>query len=269
MPRSPSTSRCPTSGSSPRRYPVAQITASGSIRTPSASSTQVEPSEVTAVTTSIRPSLIASITSPSTIRSEEHTSELQSHRDLHSFPTRRSSDPHAVGELDPGRAERGDRRDDLDPALLDRLDHLAVDDRGHLAPFPNVGKDPGLRPAQPVFGQVTEVHPRGKARDSIGEPGRQVPEPSGDQVARDRAGSLAQQDVGWRAYREPDLSGTALRQLVGDLHSGAPGSDHDDTLALEWPRVPVLARVDQLPLEVLAAGPVGHDGAPIEPGGHD
>src|SRR5476649_410052 len=27
-----------------------------------------------------------------TDRSEEHTSELQSHRDLHSFPTRRSSD---------------------------------------------------------------------------------------------------------------------------------------------------------------------------------
>src|SRR6476646_10847432 len=32
-------------------------------------------------------------------RSEEHTSELQSHRDLHSFPTRRSSDldPPAPG----------------------------------------------------------------------------------------------------------------------------------------------------------------------------
>src|SRR5215211_7235686 len=29
----------------------------------------------------------------SPMRSEEHTSELQSHRDLHSFPTRRSSDP--------------------------------------------------------------------------------------------------------------------------------------------------------------------------------
>src|SRR6266403_498322 len=28
-------------------------------------------------------------------RSEEHTSELQSRRDLHSFPTRRSSDLHA------------------------------------------------------------------------------------------------------------------------------------------------------------------------------
>src|SRR5476649_2016544 len=30
-------------------------------------------------------------------RSEEHTSELQSHRDLHSFPTRRSSDLAASG----------------------------------------------------------------------------------------------------------------------------------------------------------------------------
>src|SRR5476649_1224311 len=29
---------------------------------------------------------------PAQARSEEHTSELQSHRDLHSFPTRRSSD---------------------------------------------------------------------------------------------------------------------------------------------------------------------------------
>src|SRR5882672_5613927 len=34
-----------------------------------------------------------------TPRSEEHTSELQSHRDLHSFPTRRSSD------LDHGRSD--------------------------------------------------------------------------------------------------------------------------------------------------------------------
>src|SRR5476649_1072297 len=30
-------------------------------------------------------------------RSEEHTSELQSHRDLHSFPTRRSSDLEPKG----------------------------------------------------------------------------------------------------------------------------------------------------------------------------
>src|SRR5476649_555910 len=37
-------------------------------------------------------------------RSEEHTSELQSHRDLHSFPTRRSSD--LVDEGRPDRALR-------------------------------------------------------------------------------------------------------------------------------------------------------------------
>src|SRR6476646_6767173 len=37
-------------------------------------------------------------------RSEEHTSELQSHRDLHSFPTRRSSDLHHL--LRHGYAQR-------------------------------------------------------------------------------------------------------------------------------------------------------------------
>src|SRR5476649_2862303 len=43
----------------------------------------------------------------SSSRSEEHTSELQSHSDLHSFPTRRSSDLHldvlAVGHREPER----------------------------------------------------------------------------------------------------------------------------------------------------------------------
>src|SRR5476649_157788 len=39
-------------------------------------------------------------------RSEEHTSELQSHRDLHSFPTRRSSDLCATQRRSPDRARR-------------------------------------------------------------------------------------------------------------------------------------------------------------------
>src|SRR5476649_2096145 len=46
-------------------------------------------------------------------RSEEHTSELQSHRDLHSFPTRRSSDLSRAADGDPGRRRlelRGLRR---------------------------------------------------------------------------------------------------------------------------------------------------------------
>src|SRR5476649_497000 len=36
-------------------------------------------------------------------RSEEHTSELQSHSDLHSFPTRRSSDLMPHSNRRPGR----------------------------------------------------------------------------------------------------------------------------------------------------------------------
>src|SRR4029453_17897004 len=36
--------------------------------------------------------LYGTLERPQSPRSEEHTSELQSHRDLHSFPTRRSSD---------------------------------------------------------------------------------------------------------------------------------------------------------------------------------
>src|SRR5215204_5032566 len=47
-------------------------------------------------------------------RSEEHTSELQSHRDLHSFPTRRSSDLTRVSfgaqSLDDGELRRLGRR---------------------------------------------------------------------------------------------------------------------------------------------------------------
>src|SRR5882672_4017101 len=38
------------------------------------------------------PDINAGNSSGSPTRSEEHTSELQSHSDLHSFPTRRSSD---------------------------------------------------------------------------------------------------------------------------------------------------------------------------------
>src|SRR5476649_2174206 len=51
-----------------------------------------------------------------TRRSEEHTSELQSHRDLHSFPTRRSSD------LAEARHRRGQDDGDGD-------DHRLADDQ--------------------------------------------------------------------------------------------------------------------------------------------
>src|SRR5882672_2105662 len=48
---------------------------------------------------------------PDERRSEEHTSELQSHRDLHSFPTRRSSDLY----LSIPRCARAGRRTRRDP----------------------------------------------------------------------------------------------------------------------------------------------------------
>src|SRR5215211_3222099 len=47
-------------------------------------------------------------------RSEEHTSELQSHRDLHSFPTRRSSDQPDEQQPD----DQGGDRDGQPPGQL-------------------------------------------------------------------------------------------------------------------------------------------------------
>src|SRR5260221_385500 len=46
-------------------------------------------------------------------RSEEHTSELQSHRDLHSFPTRRSSDLKPGHQLAAQTGEFPAQRDDF------------------------------------------------------------------------------------------------------------------------------------------------------------
>src|SRR5215204_976024 len=54
---------------------------------------------------------------PPPVRSEEHTSELQSHRDLHSFPTRRSSDP-------PGARDEVDMSHKASLLVLHSDDHL-------------------------------------------------------------------------------------------------------------------------------------------------
>src|SRR5215211_4016450 len=59
-------------------------------------------------------------------RSEEHTSELQSHRDLHSFPTRRSSDlapddPRSNGGVGRDRVPRRDSRGRIRVLQLRRL----------------------------------------------------------------------------------------------------------------------------------------------------
>src|SRR5882672_5429154 len=65
---------------------------------------------------------------PGTTRSEEHTSELQSHSDLHSFPTRRSSDldpepaRHAAHHRDPELGQYGGQCRDLQGAVRPRHD---------------------------------------------------------------------------------------------------------------------------------------------------
>src|SRR4030095_9763261 len=46
-------------------------------------------------------------------RSEEHTSELQSHRDLHSFPTRRSSDLIQANNIEKAKQSAAEYRDIL------------------------------------------------------------------------------------------------------------------------------------------------------------
>src|SRR5882672_5482106 len=69
------------------------------------------------------PGVCAVLMSSSFERSEEHTSELQSHRDLHSFPTRRSSDLHRPGPEFLGASARvGDRRGAVHAGRLRRVD---------------------------------------------------------------------------------------------------------------------------------------------------
>src|SRR6476646_674074 len=75
---------------------------------------------------STSPSITARLSAPAQkcsilSRSEEHTSELQSHRDLHSFPTRRSSD----------LGDHADRLAGHQAAVLDiAVDHRALERAG-------------------------------------------------------------------------------------------------------------------------------------------
>src|SRR5579875_2710954 len=62
------------------------------------------------------------------VRSEEHTSELQSHRDLHSFPTRRSSDLGKVAKLAGGDAPFYEP--ELSQLLADNLAASSCDSSG-------------------------------------------------------------------------------------------------------------------------------------------
>ena len=103
-------------------------------------------------------------------------------------------DPSAAGaQRRPSRHRHGGG--DLDPSFLDRLDDRGVDDRGDLALRSHGREHARLGLCQAVLAEVPEVRAGAPARDPVGDPGRQPPEPGGDQVAR-TARPLAQQDVG-------------------------------------------------------------------------
>src|SRR5882672_3989621 len=82
-------------------------------------------------------------------RSEEHTSELQSHRDLHSFPTRRSSDLErqlvaADGTvLHPGQGKAAEN--DLSRWLGTRIPHRALERRSGVGRNVDEPKTGGVR----------------------------------------------------------------------------------------------------------------------------
>src|SRR5882672_3044159 len=94
------------------------------------------------VTVTVRPSF-SRVTSMR--RSEEHTSELQSHRDLHSFPTRRSSD------LDGRLLVLGHDVDGDAPPVVGHRHRAAILFEGHL--------DAGGEPVDHLVDRVVEDLP--------------------------------------------------------------------------------------------------------------
>src|SRR5947207_1565272 len=100
-------------------------------------------------------------------RSEEHTSELQSHSDLHSFPTRRSSDLVAVKSLPPEALRAGIRdgsstsrpgsRDGWSPACRAAI---PSQDPAHAtwSPAFAVRRDTVERPASVCAGKIGRAH---------------------------------------------------------------------------------------------------------------
>src|SRR5215211_6980324 len=158
---------------------------------------------------------------PEVMRSEEHTSELQSHRDLHSFPTRRSSDlvlpgeelfelaPAGVAIFSPadedvggeGRKTRGDGPDvkvvDLDYAFGCR--HLSAD-------FPGV-QSAGGRFEQDV-GRVPEERP-GAAQNK---------EPDGDADQGVRVAPAGQDNDSGGDHRTDRAEGVCEHVTHGSLY---------------------------------------------------
>src|ERR1041385_21999 len=162
-------------------------------------------------------------------RSEEHTSELQSRRDLHSFPTRRSSD--LAGPLPEGEAEL-----ELGGGLVDLVhdERVAAGDEVVLEPPPrDAGRDDDHVPrrrlrrrlALAVDDAVTERLPEDRQRDGADPEGLPRAGPGHDAERLSGAGPFPQGGAVLPLEERVHLG--AERKLDG-LARGAGRRDHDD-----------------------------------------
>ena len=110
---------------------------------------------------------------------------------------------------------------------------------------------------QAVLGQVADLQAPDQRHDAVGPLRAQLEQAPREQ----RPERGADQDVRGRAHRQPHAPGAAVDQVVGDLHAGAARPDDEHVAVPEGLRVAVVGRVQQLPAEAIAAGPVGDERA--------
>ena len=142
-------------------------------------------------------------------------------------------------------------RHDLDPAVPDRVDHLVVHDRGRDSEALQPAHDALLGLGEPELREVADLLAANDAHQVVPPRRGQLD----DQPPQEGTQRLAQHDVRRRADGEPHAGGAALGEVVGDLHPGRAGADHEHVVAAELFRVPVLRGVDQPASERVAAGP--------------
>ena len=168
-----------------------------------------------------------------------------------------SSTPFAVQLLD--------GRHDLDPAVLDRLDHLLVDDgRGHAQPQ-QPAEDALLGLGQAELREVAELAAADEGDHPVGPPRAELHHQPGHQ----RTGGIANEDVRRGAHGQPHPPRAARYQVVGDLHARGARPRHQHVGAEEGSRVSVGAGVQQPALVAIAARPRGDELILLVAGGDD
>jgi hypothetical protein len=161
-------------------------------------------------------------------------------------------DAHAVGQADARGVERLHAGDDLDAALLDRLDDHLVHDRGRDLEPRQAGEDALLGSGQAVLGQVADLEAPDQLHHAIRAPRAELHQLAPEQ----RADRRADQEVRRCAHRDPDALDARVDEVVGDLHARAAGADHEHVAVAKRLGVAVGGGVDELAVVGVAPGPV-------------